>query len=178
MKVLLIAGGVVFLLLSLALLGAAVVFFVTARKRRRLGDTRRPSVVRASAPAPVPSPIPEPAAFDPNATLMVSQGRAASWGTLQAVSGKLAGRTFPVDMNGFYIGRDKTLAQVVVEEPSVSKRHLWIGVREQNVVAVDQQSTNGTFLNMPTHAITEVRLRDGDTIILADDVARFTYRTT
>ena len=79
-------------------------------------------------------------------------------------------------MDGFYIGRDRTLSQIVIEDASVSKRHVWVGVREGVVTAVDQSSTNGTYLNTLGTRIGQVRLTPGDTLILSDDVARFEYK--
>jgi hypothetical protein len=165
MKVLLIVGGVLFLLLSLALLiGAAVAFFV-ARSRKA-----------ASPPAAGTPPPPAPV-VDPNATVVVDlRGPAPRWGALHGVSGPVAGAVFPIDGAGYYIGRDRAHAQVIVESPMISKRHLWIGVKDGAVVAIDQNSTNGTFLNTPGSGITEVRLKPGDTLILADDTARLTYK--
>jgi pSer/pThr/pTyr-binding forkhead associated (FHA) protein len=99
-----------------------------------------------------------------------------SFGALHAISGPLSGQTFPLKMDGFYIGRDRTLSQVVIEHPSVSKRHVWVGVREGVVTAIDQSSTNGTYLNALGTRIGETRLAPGDVLILSDDVARFVYR--
>jgi pSer/pThr/pTyr-binding forkhead associated (FHA) protein len=58
----------------------------------------------------------------------------------------------------------------------VSKKHVWIGLREGIVMAIDQSSTNGTYLNKLGTRIGQVRLSPGDTIILSDDVARFVYK--
>ena len=98
------------------------------------------------------------------------------FGALHGLSGPVMGRVFPLDPKGFYIGRDRTMADVVIEDPSVSKRHVWIGVRDGSVVAVDQSSTNGTYLNTIGNRITEARLTPGDTLIISDDVARFAFR--
>jgi predicted component of type VI protein secretion system len=92
------------------------------------------------------------------------------------VAGPLIGRVFPIDPNGFYIGRDRALSQVVVDHASVSKRHVWIGYRDGAVMAIDQGSTNGTFLNTLGARMTERRLADGDTLIISHDIARFAYR--
>ena len=106
---------------------------------------------------------------------MIDSRRQQIWGALHATSGALTGRVFPIYPNGFYIGRDKTQAQVVIESQSVSKRHVWVGVKDGAVVAIDQKSTNGTYLNSLDTAVGEVRLKPGDTLILSDDVARFSY---
>ena len=169
MKVLLIVGGVVFLLLSFALLvGAAIAFFVARR-----GRTPAPANVPLTPPAADPPP---PSMADPNATVVVDLRATQQWGALHGISGPVSGAVFPIDANGFYIGRDRTVSQVVIESRGVSKRHVWIGVKNGAVVAIDQGSTNGTFLNTLGSGITEVRLREGDTLIVADDAARLTYR--
>ncbi len=117
-----------------------------------------------------------PASVDDDRTVMTDQRRGQLFGALHGTSGPLAGRVFPIDANGFYIGRDRSTSQVVIDSPSISKRHLWIGVKDGAVVAADQGSTNGTFLNDPNASITEARLAPGDTLILGGDVARFEYR--
>jgi len=164
MKVLLIAGGVLFLLLSIALLAGAAVLFFMARKRAKA----QPAV----APQP-PAWHPAPAAQESDGTIVVDTHH--KWGALNAISGPLAGRLFPIEPEGFYIGRDFTLSQIVIDLPSVSKRHVWIGIRDGAIVAIDQKSTNGTFLNSPQAAIAEAKLKPGDTLIISQDVARFRY---
>lgn len=99
-------------------------------------------------------------------------------GTLVCTSGSMIGQRFDIPSEGIYIGRDGTLAQVVINDSRVSKRHVWIGPRGGRVALVDQGSTNGTFLNAPgTARITEVILNPGDIIIVSEaDVARFQYQ--
>jgi S1-C subfamily serine protease len=101
-----------------------------------------------------------------------------SAGTLVCTQGMLAGQRFDIRPEGIYIGRDATLSQVVVADARVSKRHVWIGIRNGRVAVVDQQSTNGTFLNVPnSQRVTEAALNAGDTVILSEaDVARFQYQ--
>ena len=125
---------------------------------------------------PMAGSYPPPASIDHDKTVMTDQRREQLFGALHGTSGPLAGRVFPIDASGFYIGRDRSTSQVVIDSPSISKRHLWIGVKDGAVVATDQGSTNGTFLNDPNASITEARLTPGDTLILGGDVARFEYR--
>lgn len=132
-------------------------------------------MARPAAPAPVVSrPAPGPSSvIDADSTVVAGS---TGIGVLIAVSGPLTGQTFPLKIEGFYIGRDRTLSQVVIEDSSVSKRHVWVGVREGVVTAVDQSSTNGTYLNTLGTRIGQVRLTPGDTLIISDDVARFAYK--
>ena len=193
MKTLLLVGGALLLLLGLILLAAALVVFLVARNRAAKSGPAFVPVQPMTAPPPPPPPPPpvyEQAAvpdapvvavappapepnFDTDATVLAGS---TGLGALHAVSGALAGQTFPLKMDGFYIGRDRTLSQVVIEDASVSKRHVWVGVREGVVTAVDQSSTNGTYLNTLGTRIGQVRLTPGDTLILSDDVARFEYK--
>lgn len=196
MKALLIVVGVLFLLLAFALFIGAIVAFLVIRNRRakamaaapdsthpsanppRQAPTTHPAPHPAAQPlAPPPPPPPRPVvpATAPDFATVVMDTRQL-WGALHGTSGPVAGRVFPIDAKGFYIGRDRELSQVVIESPSVSKRHVWIGVRDGSVMAIDQNSTNGTYLNDQRAAITEVRLSPEDTLILSDDVARLTYR--
>jgi len=100
-----------------------------------------------------------------------------NYGSIRFVSGALAGKQFDIKPEGQYVGRDGTSSQVVVPDPRISKRHLWIGVRDGRVVIVDQDSRNGTFVNDPKSArVKETSLNPGDTVILGEsDVARFEY---
>lgn len=161
MKSLLLAGGVLLLLLGIVLCIAAIVVFLIARNRRA------PAPAVAVAPPPPPPPP-----IDEDSTLVTGHG----FGALHAVSGPLKGQTFAVNINGFTIGRDRAQAEVVVEDPSVSKRHVWVGVKDGAVTAIDQSSTNGTYLNSVSTRIGQVRLTPGDTLILSDDVTRFVYK--
>jgi hypothetical protein len=136
-------------------------------------------------PAPVYQDVPDvtalPDEFDPSRTMAISRDNtvAISYGSINFISGVLAGQQFDVEPEGSYIGRESTLSQIVVSDPRISKRHLWIGVRDGIVKIVDQGSRNGTFLNDPkSERITEAALNSGDTVIMGEsDVARFEYQS-
>ena len=151
-----------------------------------------PPVFESTPPAPEPSAesIPEapleadsspaPVDFDPSRTVAINREStvAVTYGKIKFVSGVLAGQEFDVNPEGSYIGRESSLSQIVVADPRISKRHLWIGVRDGVVTIVDHDSRNGTFVNDPkSERITEVTLHSGDTVILGEsDVARFEYQ--
>ena len=99
-------------------------------------------------------------------------------GSITFVSGPLSGQEFQIKPDGDFIGRDGGSAQIVIPDPRISKRHVWIGVRNGRVVIEDQNSRNGTFVNDPkTERVTETSLSTGDVVILGEsDVARFEYR--
>jgi hypothetical protein len=206
MKMLLIVGGVLFLLLAFFLFAAAVVVFFMARSKRAQAAGAQPGSKPAAAPVPTYNPpaspvAPRPAAPPPPAapvasspvvavpvkpapmappdadgTVVLDSRKALMFGALHGVGGALAGRILPIDAAGFYIGRDQSLSQVVIDNPSVSKRHVWIGVKDGAVVVADQQSTNGTYLNSDPARVTETRLKPGDVLIISDDVAKLEYR--
>ncbi len=96
------------------------------------------------------------------------------YGMLHCTSGPLEGQRFVIEDEGFYIGRDPSLAKVVVPDTRVSKRHVRIVPRDGKVWAIDQSSTNGTFLR--DQRITEVQLKRGDTLTLGDNAATFVYQ--
>jgi S1-C subfamily serine protease len=145
-------------------------------------------VVHKPTPAPAPPPpMPMPmAAGDQGMTVDLSRtvaitadgdGFPKNHGSIKFVSGPLSGQKFQVRVDGDYIGRDGGSSQIVVADPRISKRHLWIGVRNGRVVIEDQNSRNGTFVNDPKGArVTETSLNAGDTVILGEsDVARFEF---
>ena len=131
-------------------------------------------------PSPQPAPSPDTEPFDPSRTVAIIREKTVpiSYGSIRFISGVLEGKQFEIDPEGSYIGRESTLSQIVVTDPRISKRHLWIGVRDGAVKIIDQDSRNGTFINDPkTERITEATLNSGDTVIMGEsDVARFEYQ--
>ncbi|HXS00392.1 MAG TPA: trypsin-like peptidase domain-containing protein [Pyrinomonadaceae bacterium] len=198
---------VIVLLLILLLIIIAVVGVIIAKKRKKSKAgpaTPDAKAHRPPTPAPVPpppAPVPSPVVHSPappppmphvvgadhGMTVDLSRTVALntaddvfpkSWGSIKFVSGPLMGQEFKVDSEGGYIGRDGGSSQIVIADPRISKRHLWIGVRNGRVVIEDQNSRNGTFVNDPRSArVTETSLNSGDTVILGEsDVARFEYQ--
>ena len=132
-----------------------------------------PDLTPASAPTVAPS---SDRTRIPDASDNVTSGtEMMQWyGMLNCTAGPLEGQRFIIEDDGFYIGRDPTLSKVVVPDTRVSKRHLRIVPRDGKVWAVDQSSTNGTFMN--GQKVTEVQLKRGDTLILGDNAATFVYQ--
>jgi pSer/pThr/pTyr-binding forkhead associated (FHA) protein len=96
------------------------------------------------------------------------------YGMIVCSSGPNEGQRVIIEGDGVYIGRDKKMAEVVVNDSRVSKRHVRIVPRGGKVWAIDQGSTNGTFVG--GQRITEVQLKKGDAIVLADNAATFLYQ--
>lgn len=138
--------------------------------------------VRSEVAEASPAPLPDSGSldFDPSRTVAINRENtvAISYGYIRFTSGVLAGERFDVEPEGAYIGREPSLSQIVVSDPRISKRHLWIGVKDGLVRIIDQDSRNGTFVNDPkSERITEAALNPGDTVILGEsDVARFEYQ--
>jgi serine protease Do len=144
-----------------------------------------PSPVYAKPAAP-PAPPPHVAAGDQGMTVDLSRTIAITadgdsfkpnYGSIKFVSGPLSGQQFEIKADGDFIGRDGGSSQIVIGDPRISKRHVWIGVKGGRVVITDQNSRNGTFVNDPKSArVTEAPLQTGDVVILGEsDVARFEY---
>jgi hypothetical protein len=195
---------VILLLLILLLIIITVVGIIIAKKRKKAkaggsstpeSKAHRPPTPAPAPPAPAPaayspsppSPMPRVAPGDQGMTVDLSRTVAltadedsfpASFGSINFVSGPLSGQEFKVKVEGDFIGRDGGSSQIVIADPRISKRHVWIGVRNGRVVIEDQNSRNGTFVNDPRSArITESALNPGDTVILGEsDVARFEYQ--
>jgi len=148
-----------------------------------------PAAARAHSPSPAPavSPAPHIMAGDQGMTIDLSRTMALTaddnafpnYGAIHFVSGPLSGQRFEIKADGDYIGRDGGSSQIVIGDPRISKRHVWIGVKNGRVVIEDQNSRNGTFVNDPRSSrVTETSLNPGDTVILGEsDVARFEYQS-
>jgi pSer/pThr/pTyr-binding forkhead associated (FHA) protein len=149
-----------------------------------------PPAAPVRAPEPPPAPAPAPAASfsaPPEATRIgnLSDVQAAAksggstefvewYGMILCTSGPNEGQRVVIEGDGVYIGRDASMAQVVVNDSRVSKRHVRVMPRGGKVWAIDQGSTNGTFVG--GKRVTEVELKRGDTIVLADNAATFVYQ--
>jgi len=195
--------GVLFIL-GLLLIILIIAFVIMRRRKGKKPSPAAPDSGKGHhhpAPAPAghsPSPAPsyaKPAAPPPPAPVVVagdqgmtvdlsrtiaitSDGDTFNYGSIKFVSGPLSGQQFDIKADGDFIGRDGGSSQIVIGDPRISKRHVWIGVKGGRVVVADQNSRNGTFVNDPKSArITEAPLNAGDVVILGEsDVARFEYR--
>jgi len=186
------------LLLVVVLLPIGLAFY----QRIRTGTADRSAAARAPAAAPAakipalkasdaPPPAPPAApAASPSKPVEVTQLAAVPaepegsgtemvewYGMLQCTSGALEGQHFIIEKDGIYIGRDPAMSQIAISDNRISKRHLRIVPRDGKVMAIDQNSTNGTFLGKAGgERITEIQLRRGDVLVLADNAATFVYQ--
>lgn len=132
--------------------------------------------------APAPPPAPKQDAGELTQVEFLAPAREGTemvqwYGMLVCSAGALQGKRFVIEEPGFYIGRDPALSEVVIPDGRISKRHVRIVVKDGKVHAIDQDSTNGTFLGKAGgERVTDVQLRKGDTLVLADNAAAFTYQ--
>jgi hypothetical protein len=133
-----------------------------------------PATVAVPSPGrPVPHQVashgsgPSPG-FQKTVAVSPNAGGAALAG-LVCVRGALRGQHFQLGAHGIVIGREPGTAQVVIADGRVSGKHVWIGFEDGKLMAVDQGSTNGTFVNdMSRGRITRVELRHGDSVIVSE----------
>jgi S1-C subfamily serine protease len=110
-------------------------------------------------------------------TVMASSGLASTvlqgtttgktYGTLHVTSGPLNGNRFPITKEGVTIGRDSTKCTIVLSDESISKEHAWIVPVDNEVVVIDRNSTNGTYVNSTdSPRINKAALRSGDRVYI------------
>ncbi|WP_129633058.1 clostripain-related cysteine peptidase [Candidatus Oscillochloris fontis] len=87
-----------------------------------------------------------------------------------ALSGPLAGRTFPLASGSLSFGRtpDNT---IMISSPLASRRHAELRVEGGGYVLYDLNSSNGTLLN--GQRVQVQRMRPGDVITIGDESFRF-----
>jgi S1-C subfamily serine protease len=137
-----------------------------------------PQMGQPSAPMMVPGRAPNPVAKTVaigGASASGSQPIAATAfgsmtvGSLTCTRGRLQGQRFSLTTQGLLIGRQPGLAQIVLDDPRSSGKHVWIGYEQGQLVAIDQGTTNGTFVNDVRYGrISKAVLKDGDTVIVSE----------
>jgi hypothetical protein len=92
-----------------------------------------------------------------------------SLGSLTCTRGELAGQRFALTATGIIVGRQPGVAHVLVNDHRASGKHVWIGLDNGVLVAIDQNTTNGTYINdVGRGRITRSPLRDGDVVIVGE----------
>ena len=98
-----------------------------------------------------------------------------NYGSIQFTSGALSGRTFNVDKQGLWVGRDPKCA-VVISDETVSGEHAWIVPVDGTVMLIDKGSSNGTYVNSPdSPRVSKIGLKNGDRIYLGKKGPVATY---
>ena len=173
-----IGGGVAVVLLVLAV----IVWRVWAGSGNK-GTVPIPGAVRAevarvesrveSMKMPQPSAMNAPTVFSPGGgglaptVLHDSTAAGKTYGTLHVTSGPLNGNRFPIPKAGVTIGRDSTKCTIVISDESVSKEHAWVVPVDNEVMIIDRNSTNGTYVNSTdSPRINKAALRSGDRVFI------------
>jgi hypothetical protein len=92
-----------------------------------------------------------------------------SVGSITCTRGQLVGQRFALTATGVIVGRQPGVAHVLVNDHRASGKHVWIGLENGVLVAVDQNTTNGTYINDVSRGrIMRAQLRDGDVVIVSE----------
>ncbi|MBR1866801.1 MAG: LytTR family transcriptional regulator DNA-binding domain-containing protein [Lachnospiraceae bacterium] len=107
----------------------------------------------------------------------LSEENEQSMGRLLCIGGLYAGKQFDlIPEQEVIIGRDGTLADIVINLPRVSRRHLRIIYhKDKDCYEITDFSTNGTYINGEIRLEQNVRyeVEMGETVQLAGDVTTF-----
>jgi serine protease Do len=155
------ATGVAVVLLAAALIGWLV---ISARSRKV------PAPVRAGAARLSPNPQQATTVLSGTVlppTVFYGDTSEKRYGVLQATSGPLAGNRYLIPKTGVLIGRDSSRCTIVIPDESVSKEHAWIVPVDNEVVVIDRDSTNGTYLNsQESPRVSRATLHNGDRVFI------------
>lgn len=163
---------------SLVIIGMAAIGFLVMRKRRASHQSVHATV---GAGQPVTAPRSHPAALQTDATAVSRRSASVADETLVAlprngplritfVEGPLRDQRAEIPAAGAYLGRDVAKSNLVVAHQEVSGRHLWLGQKDGGWWVIDQNSTNGTFVNdFNQGRVTQKMLRPGDRIIMGPE---------
>jgi S1-C subfamily serine protease len=98
-----------------------------------------------------------------------------NYGSIQFTSGALSGRTFKIDKEGLWLGRDPKCGAVISDE-TVSGEHAWIVPVDGTVMLIDKGSSNGTYVNSTdSPRVSKIGLKNGDRIFLGKKGPVATY---
>ncbi|MBM7867946.1 FHA domain-containing protein [Heliobacterium gestii] len=140
---------------------------VQKRSERMVAAASESSVVAmpasssaASAASPPPAPgdradssiPPAPPAAAGKVVPLWRPQKADATPVIEFITGPLTGRRFDVPKAGLLIGRDPSTCQVVLDDPFISKQHIFVGpdpLDPTAIIVTDKGSTNGTFLGSP-----------------------------
>jgi serine protease Do len=120
-----------------------------------------------------PVPVAKTVAIQPSASASGGIAPTAfgsiSIGSLTCTRGQLYGQRFALTPGGVIVGRQPGVAHVLINDHRASGKHVWIGMENGRLVAIDQGTTNGTFVNdVMRGRITRAELRDGDIVIVSE----------
>jgi S1-C subfamily serine protease len=130
--------------LALAALAAAIPVFVM---------TRRARLPREFSMTSTSETLVAPAGVAPGQLVL---------GKFTILNGDRAGEKLGLGGSGIRIGRERTICEIVLENPKVSRLHAEVVSIDGRVMLIDRNSSNGTYVN--DQKIDKRYLRDGDII--------------
>lgn len=147
-------NSVVFIVLIVfAVVGVAVLLAVVLRR----GKSAVPSM-----PAAPPAKAPQVA--DTRESSPVGEKTQLMLGSIDVFVGEKKIGSYPLGPKVITIGRDPAQAEIVIQEPIVSKLHCVFFVRDNQVFVRDNESTNGTYIQ--DKKIAEQPLAENDVVML------------
>lgn len=164
---------------------AALVFALTRKKKPE--PVAAPTPAPAAAPAPTPTPAPanvqaQPAAIvedEPGTTVLTDDDPATTVLTEEVDGGSLTrmstNERIDINRSELTLGRERRSVDYCLEGNSnIGRVHARILVRDGVVYIVDNNSTNGTFVNnAKLRPGLEQQLKSGDIVRLADEKFRY-----
>jgi len=94
--------------------------------------------------------------------------------TLIIIEGPETGKIFPLVNNATFVGRDES-AEITINDPSASRKHMLIEVDENHICCIDLHSTNGTFVN--SQKINRIDIKEGDKIKVGNTCSNSLIKT-
>lgn len=164
---------------------AALVFALTRKKKPE--PVAAPTPAPAAAPAPTPTPAPanvqaQPAAIvedEPGTTVLTDDDPATTVLAEEVDGGSLTrmstNERIDINRSEITLGRERRSVDYCLEGNSnIGRVHARILVRDGVVYIVDNNSTNGTFVNnAKLRPGLEQQLKSGDIVRLADEKFRY-----
>ncbi|MDP8217677.1 MAG: GGDEF domain-containing protein [Candidatus Theseobacter exili] len=86
------------------------------------------------------------------------------------IYGKPLGKVYSLENDDITIGRGED-SDIVIDDPAISRIHATIHMDDENVAIIDQQSSNGTYVNDQKEK--HIQLHDGDLIALGQSILKF-----
>jgi len=127
-----------------------------------------PMMAGRSGPAPIAKTM-AIGGSQPHGPVAATAFGSLTLASLTCTRGLLNGQRFALTPQGLLIGRQPGVAQIVVNDSRASGKHVWIGYENGTLVAIDQGTTNGTYINdIRNGRISKAPLKDGDTVIVGE----------
>lgn len=155
------------------LLGAT--FLVLRRKPAPAPQASVAAAAAGSSASASASPRPSMPSSASSAAPMPRTVMEKSYGSVQFTSGALSGKSFKIEKEGLWIGRDPRCAAVLPDD-TVSSEHAWIVPVDGTIMLIDKGSSNGTYVNsIDSPRVSKIGLKNGDRIFIGKKGPVATY---